>query len=687
MVGVSRVASVEGKLPVPDVVPMRRGRPVKHNAEHINPKPSPSPRRGVASDPFAALDSVQEPTRGVAMVDEVSARFPPLDQFSLLHDSGTKFAFDEKAQPPATQPKDISQRVTEALADEAFVQPAGSKPAPNIQTQAQSVPTSSGPGMSTARRKPDVSVTQSPPSLVYQPSPQKPSMVSIGTMTSQSPPLSAAQNVPIQSRPIFRFPPSSEHRSSSQPRASHASQLAAASLRSDALGLKRPALLEHRSKSQTATVTAPKSPASSRPSLEGFRPSALDLDSEVNRSKSANSRARPSSAYVESNIDFLRDRESTRSKAGEGLIRSSYDAGRLPPAHTGSSDDVAEPTQIDSNVDFLRSMEEEDPAKRKEKRSTSASRHVKRASMPSVSLSGTKSLLAGRFGDAFRRFETNTSGAPAWRTPSPSPDRGGRELTPIAGSEATDGRSDDGNVVEELEVPPEVRRELERRRLSQEEKRVANAAAEYRQRVAERGDTIRGRARGGPVNRATSIQSKVQSLLNESGRSSPSPTKAEGYGRFTDPQSQFRGGKPQDAPTSPAAIQRQVLRKPGPNSLPDTGKARSTIPVDLSIGRIRPHAPISTSAPPVERHIPRPTAPPKPQALRTGGRGEPTQTSPAKLSSGVEKPLPPVTNTTDAKGDDWEVDFSKRYPSLSGLEMVETEIDKSGPVGGKTKDV
>ena len=675
---------MEDKPSVPDVVPMRRGRPIKHSPEHINPKPSPSPRRGVASDPFAALDSAQEPTRGTAMVDEVAARFPPLDQFSLLHDPGSNFAFDQKAQPSSTQPKDISQRVTEALADEAFALPAGSKPAPNVQTQ--SVPTSSGPGMATARRQPDSSLIQTPPSLLYQPAPQKPTMVSTGTMTSPSPPPSTVHNLAVPSRPIFRFPPSSEHRSSSQPRASNASQLAAASLRSDALGLKRPALLEYRSKSQTATVAAPKSPASSRPSLEGFRPTALDFDSEVNRSKSANSRARPSSAYVESNIDFLRDRESTRSKAGENLIRSSYDAGKLPPALTGSSDGEAEPTQIDSNVDFLRSMEEEDPMKRKEKRSTSASKHIKRASMPSISLSGTKSLFAGRFGDAFRRFETNTSGGPAWRTPSPSPDRGVRELTPIAGSEATDGRSDDDNAVEELEVPPEVRRELERRRLSQEEKRVANAAAEYRQRVAERGDTIRGRVRGGPANRATSIQSKVQSLLSESGRSSPSPTKAEGYGRFTDPQSQFKGGKTQDTAASPSVIQRQVLRKPAPNNLSDTGKARSTTPVDLPVGRVRPHAPIATSAPPVERHIPRPTAPPKPQALRTGGRGEPSQIPPTK-SPAVDKPLPPVADTANAKGDDWEVDFSKRYPNLSGLEMVETEIDKSGPAGMKTKDV
>jgi AP2-associated kinase len=40
-----------------------------------------------------------------------------------------------------------------------------------------------------------------------------------------------------------------------------------------------------------------------------------------------------------------------------------------------------------------------------------------------------------------------------------------------------------------------------------------------------------------------------------------------------------------------------------------------------------------------------------------------------------EKPLPAITG--EPGGDEWDVDaFSKRYPSLSGLEMVETEIPK-----------
>ena len=133
--------------------------------------------------------------------------------------------------------------------------------------------------------------------------------------------------------------------------------------------------------------------------------------------------------------------------------------------------------------------------------------------------------MAGRFGDAFRRFE---GGGPGPRGSSPS--RIDRDLVPIVGSEQTDSRSDDGySALEETEaISPEVRRELERRRLSQEEKRVADAGVAYRQKLAKNSDEgIRGvhPGEGGQqqaVNsRAASIQSKVKTLLDENGKASP----------------------------------------------------------------------------------------------------------------------------------------------------------------------
>ncbi|RAL64987.1 hypothetical protein DID88_001577 [Monilinia fructigena] len=85
-------------------------------------------------------------------------------------------------------------------------------------------------------------------------------------------------------------------------------------------------------------------------------------------------------------------------------------------------------------------------------------------------------------------------------------------LTPIAGSEATDGRSDDGKMDDNM--TPEQRREVERRKLSIEEKRVADAAAEYRKRLADRDGAPAPKSIGG-VTRAASIQHKVKSLLDE----------------------------------------------------------------------------------------------------------------------------------------------------------------------------
>ena len=680
MVGAYKSPPTESKVSIPDIVPMRRGRPTKGALDHTAPRPSPSPNRSTSSDPFAAMDSAPISPPDTALLDEASSRFPPLEQFSLLHDSGSNFAFEQTTRPSTSQPKNISQRVTEALADDAFAQPtistkalaAHSNPVPHL-VEAASI--DNGTNKQLLLKGPLAPALQ-------QPEPQRPIMVSTGTMTSPSQSSSDSNHASHLSRPTFRFPPSHEQRSSSQPGVSESIRSAGPTLGFDPLGAKRPGLLDHRSKSQTATLTVSKPSSSSRPSLEGQRPSFTDLTSTVNRSKSANSKARPASAYVESSNKFFQRRESPSGNASAEHPASSYEAERLVSNATGSSDDGTEPAKISSNVEFLKAMEEEDPLKRKEKRNSSGSKHIKRASMPSMSLSGTKSLLAGRFGDAFRRFETNT-GDPGQRRPSPSPDRGNRELTPIAGSEATDERSDDGQVVEETEeIPPEVRRELERRRLSQEERRVADAAAAYKQRLAEKGNIDRDRLRGRDNSRAASIQNKVQALLDENGKSSPTKT-AEGYGRFTASPSPVQVGNSQmsmNPPFNPQQLQRKTL-PPIANTQTDT---RSATPPDLLINKTRQPAPTSGLIPPNERLTPRPAAPPKPQALRTGGRTEPAQPSPSRPFEPVipsNRPAQQVTSYEDnpvaVNAEEWESNFSKRYPSLSGLEMVETEIVES----------
>jgi AP2-associated kinase len=316
-----------------------------------------------------------------------------------------------------------------------------------------------------------------------------------------------------------------------------------------------------------------------------------------------------------------------------------------------------------------------------------------------MSLSGTKNLLAGKFGDAFKRFENNANVPPGPRTPSPLQDMERRDLTPIAGSEATDGRSDDGSLLEDMDnLPPEQRREIERRRLSMEEKRVANAAAEYRKRLAERGSSAAPKSIGG-VSRATSIQNKVKSLLDENQSSSPVKKTAEGYGHFTD-----SGHHPQssnfDQPANPYVNKPVIARKPvvqaGVGSVihPRTAPPMQN---DISFAKLRSsQQPQSTSMPlPIPATVSktggaRPNAPPKPMHLNsisTGPRSDLhpwTGTSPPKSARALQA----RPDMTAQEKEDYIADFSKRFPSLSGIEMVERSIEISKDERGlRSKEV
>ncbi|KAI4151986.1 MAG: hypothetical protein L6R39_001929 [Caloplaca ligustica] len=760
-VGASKAPVVEEKLTIPEIVPMRRGRPTVTDSDPRLPKPSPSPLRIANGDPFSALDSA--PSLDTSqIVNEAASKFPSLDDFSLLHESGDNFAFDTDSKTVPPPSRDISQRVTNALADEAFARPPQpAQPASSVMELQSDVSTTTTTSITANQSRTDNSKSvQSSSSETPAPTrdiPARSTMVSTGTMTSPDP-TPVSKLGPPEARPMLRFR-SPDHRSSSQPRSSDASLEAAAMLRPEPGSNKRPGLSDQRSRSQIGTLGEFRSSFSSKPSHKIQDQTATDL----NRSRSANPKMRPSSLQIEPKRRSLRSRAHSREllegEGSQGLL----DAGPLSAAVTGSSDNGQEATKISSDVEFLKAMEEEDPSKRKEKRLSSGSKHVKRASMPSISLSGTRNLLSGRFGEAFRRFETNANDA---GPPALSPDQEGYNLTPIAGSEATDGRSDDGQALDESEpIPPEIRRELERQRLSQEERRVAEAGAAYRQRLAQGGD--------GPINpRAASIQSKVKSLLDESGRGSPSPTKKpEGYGRFTDPSSpQTFQRIPSPSPLSTHQLPRKdppAFRvPPRADSLPSNQSSASR-PTSQGPGSSQPlphhstHLPggpsdssATSSAPPT----PRPSAPPKPQALRTGNQpasaapqalkppplsarslphhppprlqaaqGQPGQPSlgqlpksqpqpqsqqqsqpqqhrtPQKRSSNPYRPpaegVPPSSSSFDgpaADGEDWESNFSKRYPTLAGLEVVETEINgKPAPsltspppqVGVRVKDV
>ena len=100
---------------MPQIEPMRRGRPTKPVSHHGSAKPSPSPLRMMDStDPFAALDGGKGP------VDELSTKFPTLDEFSLMTDRGKNFQFEQRESKPDAADPALAERVTHALADDAF---------------------------------------------------------------------------------------------------------------------------------------------------------------------------------------------------------------------------------------------------------------------------------------------------------------------------------------------------------------------------------------------------------------------------------------------------------------------------------------------------------------------------------------------------------------------------------------
>lgn len=682
---------------------MRRGRPTKTEPERRSMQNS-TPMDSI-NDPFEALDgkSPLAPSQGF---EDVASRFPPLNGFSILHDPGSKFAFDNNSESATKIPKDIRERVTDALADDAFARP--SVP----QTTASQPSRVVRPDMRTNEAV-DLSKLKSTQfSLTSKDLSQRPLMVSTGTMTSYLAPANPPTVTSSSPRPNFRFPPS-EHRSSSHPRG-HSSPIPSTNpsntLKPITVSNKRPGI-----------VTT----SSSRSSLEGQRPSLLSTGSTISRSKSVSSRARPSSVYDEGkdNVPRSEGRSPENPHQSQPSVEK-ISTGYLQSGFPSNTDNGTETGRISSNVDFLRAIEEQDPSKRKEKRLSSGSKHTKRSSLPSISLSGTKSLLAGRFGDAFRRFE---GGGPGPRGPSPS--RTDRDLAPIVGSEQTDSRSDDGySALEETEaILPEVRRELERRRLSQEEKRVADAGVAYRQMLAKStDDNIRGVVappaeigqQQAITSRAASIQSKVKTLLDENGQASPTKPD-EKFSRFPPPQQQSKpqmnqaglGLSPrprqQFSPVShrnPLVVNKrnsaisQSLPPPPPTS---TKPNPDTIPPQH---KSRPPSSSSSSAVPSPLP-PRPNAPLKPHALRTTGtsRGEldpspsnfikptPVGSNKSQNSSSIPDMAPPksTSSTTAAAGneEDWEINFSKRYPALSGLEMVETEIDSVANPGLRVRDV
>ncbi|KAI5793423.1 kinase-like domain-containing protein [Pyronema domesticum] len=645
---------------IPDIVPMRRGRPTKAQPASASTPQSaatsrtraaaPSPQvRPTTSDPFAVLDKKS------AVQDELSNRFPSVEQFSLLHDSGNKFQFGDD--------DDFNDSLAVKLAEDAF---ASVSPIPDQKLLPQQ------PQRASVGSQGDLLIDAEPVSrgitggtsrpALYEPQPRKPVMVSTGTMTSPSPsPSPPRYENPILNQTLTSPPLISMHDTPGY------SSIPA---RQNSLPTTRPNLLDV-GRSQTS-VPISRQATASRPSLEVAR--ALSQTEEPVRASSVNAKSRPNSVYVESNLEFLRDLDSPSTA---GTSTGGYPPiGGLRLTHTGNSVRSVHSDHIDNSIDYLRAMEAESSSS-----STKFQKgHAKRASMPSITLPKPGNILSGKFGDAFKRFER---GEPASPTTTSSPD-------------------DDWEVSQQ-EIPAEVRRELEKRQLSQEEKRVAAAAAEYKRAIAQ----------GEPVkrNRANSIQKRVHALLNEA--KDPPARTAEGYGRYTAQPAQQQApsnintnqgqGQGQGSTTSgtgtPNLLGSPVNGKPdgrpttssGRNSL-DSSRDRDSRELSRETREvIRPSSQAKLIPPGqlVAQTTPgnnRPPPPPKPTKLRTGGGMPGSARASVSAASGMTAATgdllglgaagPGSVRAGDLLGlgdtgnqnEDWERNFAKRYPSLSGLE-------------------
>lgn len=620
MVGAAISAPDETPQYIPEVTPMRRGRPTGPTQPPAKPAAS---SQNSAGDPFAALDSKNYDERAKA-VSELSNKFPSLDDFSLLQDKNAKFQFG-KQQPPA-KPADLSAKVVNALADEAFAKPSlPTRPETSSAIPAQAPPPNN--------EKPEV-VKPKPLQVQNTEPPQKPPkpvMVSVGTMTSPRPsPVEKKAPAPLPSkptasdRPIWRVP----QLEGGTPRLG-------AIDRFDTLEHKRHSVV--RDMSRSPNPEADKQAASSRPSLEGGRPIVKRESSDVHRSHSAHSIAGTPPA------------ESTPPKRESFFRRHSHRASKHLSPEAAEVSLLNEPN-IESNLDYLRAQEEEAHTRPSHHRSSSLHK----------SKHGSFGHLAGKVGETFRRFESGRSSSKQQRPESAFIDADADYVAKGSAVIPSDAVIDDDDRIDITEeLSPEMRREFERRQLEQEERRVEEAAQAYRARVQ-----ANGTGSAAP-SRASAIQSRVKNLLDESGRVSPVKRTAEGYGRFTTPSTpQDTGaGQPQAMPIRTQATDalppRHGLVKPMPSAADDPIATLPQRSSSIAVGAVQRATEKAVA--------PRPAA--KPAGLKT-----PTIPQMPHVPSAAKAP---PEGADDA---DWETTFSKRYPRLS-LELVEADSNGEEPIG------
>ncbi|GAO14175.1 hypothetical protein UVI_02037430 [Ustilaginoidea virens] len=225
---------------------------------------------------------------------------------------------------------------------------------------------------------------------------------------------------------------------------------------------------------------------------------------------------------------------------------------------------------------------------------------------------------------------------------------------------ALDDMNEDGSK-------PEIRRELERRKLEEEEKRVTAAQAEYRNCVSSSGRPVPGPKNvGGPPRTASTIQSRMQSLLNEEHRPVSIQRTAQGYGKYTDAPSECTNQKP------PAATKRKSVGAKPIAGAPS--KAVNAINSNKShVSKMAMLAP-STSPKPAGSKPPAPKK--KPTHLNsfptTGHAESPVKqvlTAQSEQLIAIDLAGQPILEMSAKDKEDYIQDFTKRFPSLSSIEL------------------
>ncbi|UKZ55562.1 hypothetical protein TrVGV298_009386 [Trichoderma virens] len=640
-------APVNEQQALPDITPMRRGRPTP------SPSRTPVPGKVTDGDPFAALDSKAAAAAAVrrAEPDELSSRFPRLDEFSLLLDQKT-FNFDSTPASPRPQ-KDLSTKVAERLADEAFassrspgpstpaprphsVAPISSRPPPDISALSlENKPLPKLVASSTAQSgvsRAQSIITSNPELKAIANKTATSSYVSTGTMTEKSP----RQGASARAAALTGQNTAKRHSGGNWP---------SANTRSSSV---QPRL----SQSTVASSRTSLDILSSQEDLIDMRSSAGDLVGKP----------RPlSSTFEPSTLEYLRERENASKPSSRQSSTNRHSSWHLPLSHsnTGRNNDTGasskEPTSRSSRSIEVQEYDQDRQGQR-----------------PEAPASTSKNLLAGKFGGAFKRFENNASSdnEPEVRSSSPSKDQGRRALTPIQGSEAADDRSDsDGEGHSHMTA--EMRRDMERRQLEEEEARVEAAQAEYRRRVAEgAGSPSKTRPATAPkpmgAARAASIQNRVQSLLSEEQKPANVPRTAHGYGRFTDAE---------PAPGEADKPRPEVKRKPIVAAKPIVVDPRRSDGSLVDGKQAAGSASASASLP--AKSQAKPTAPKKPVHLNnipTGGRHASSPTKERDEPTferliAIDLPGQPMLEMTSRDREDYIEDFSKRFPSLSTIEL------------------